>query len=185
MLLVFSDKFIVLILGKKYLQSGAVLKVFSAVIVFMFLSKLAERMLIVGKRQLIVTSIAAVALVINVVFDFVLIPKMGIVGAALATFLAEVTLFGLGLYYTYKYVSDAAVYLCVLKVILVFTVTCTVVTLTALYTSKLMSMVCGPAFYLLGVMFLGLIPMAEVHEIKDRIMAGLRLRLKQSKTGSP
>jgi O-antigen/teichoic acid export membrane protein len=148
----------------------------------MFLSKLAERMLIVGKRQLIVTAIAAVALVVNVVFDFVLIPKFGIVGAAAATFLSEVGLFGLGLYYTHKYVSDTPVYVCILKVVAVYVVTCTSVTVITLYTNRFVGMICGPVFYISGVIFWGLIPANEFYEIRDRVIQAVRSRMHRSKT---
>jgi O-antigen/teichoic acid export membrane protein len=181
LLFAFSNELILLILGKKYIASGKVLEVFSSAVIFMFLTKLAERMLIVGKRQLVVTVITVFALVLNVVFDLVLIPKIGIIGASIATLVAEVGLFVAGLYCTDRFVSDAPVYVCTLKVLFVYGVTCCLVALSVAYTSRPVGFVCGPLVYLSGVLILRLLPLSELYEMKDRIVTGMRLQTRASR----
>ncbi|MBW2109565.1 MAG: flippase [Deltaproteobacteria bacterium] len=168
-LFTFSRELIRIILGKKYLQADYVVKIFAAMIVFMFLSKLAERMLIVGKRQLLVTGIAAVALFANVVFDLAFIPRWGTVGGAVATLLSEIILFALGLYYTYKHVSEVPGHVHILKVVLVFTVTCILVNLCVNYFGRPASYVCGPGVYIGAVMAMGLTPKDDLKELMMKL----------------
>jgi O-antigen/teichoic acid export membrane protein len=177
LLFAFSRELIIVILGRKYLEAGIVLRVFSPVVVFMFLSKLAERMLIVGKKQMIVTLIAAAALIVNVTFDLALIPKMGIVGASLATLVAEIGLFWLGWYYTRRFVSDEPVHGSILKVLLVYSSTCCLVALSNAYMSRVVGFICGPVIYILGVFILGLVPASDLNEIKGRILKAIKLQV--------
>ena len=173
-LFTFSRELILLALGRKYLGAENVLRVFGSIIVFMFMAKLAERMLIVAQKQVLVTVIAVIALVINVVFDLVLIPRWGIVGASLATLSAEIVLFVLGLYYTYKHVSEMPVHRCMLKVLFVYTTTCVLITLSDVYLGRVTGFFGGPAVYVSGILLLRLAPMAELSEIKNRLLKAVR-----------
>ena len=166
-LFTFSRKFVLLILGGKYIESASVLKIFSVVIVFMFLIKLAERMLIVGNRQGIVLFIAAIGLSTNVLLDLILIPKMGMIGACLATAAAEIFLFILGVYYTDKFISKAPVHVCILKVLLVYSITCIFISFSKYYFNRYVVFLGGPILYIVGIFTLKLISLDELREIKE------------------
>ena len=169
MLFTYSTELVTVILGQKYLAAANVLKVFSPLIVFMFLTKLAERMLIVASRQSYATIIAVVALVLNVIFDLVLIPFMGIIGASIATLLAETVLFILGFYFTYRFVSQVSIHICLFKVLFVYSLTCILITLSNVYIGRLPGFFFGPLFYVLGVLLLGVVSISEVEKMRDTL----------------
>jgi O-antigen/teichoic acid export membrane protein len=169
-LFIFPREFIVLVLGEKYLDALNVLKLFSVLIVFMFLTKLTERMLIVGRKQLVVTLITVLALGVNILFDLLLIPRMGIMGASLATLLAETSLFVLGMYYTYKFVSQNPVHLCILKVLLAYCLTCITVSLSDHYFDRTVGFVVGPTLFTSITLLLGTIPSAELRGLCGNVM---------------
>lgn len=168
-LFTFSNELATLVLGEKYLAAAPVLRVFSGIIPLMFLTKLAERMLIVGKQQVVVTVITLVCLLVNVVFDLLLIPSMGIMGASIATVVAEAVLFALGLYYTNKYVSRGATFVCILKLGILFFLTCAITLICETYVGRVASYVVGPIVYVAGAVLMGLFRLEDFEEIRRKL----------------
>lgn len=176
----FSQDMITLVLGKKYLPAESVLKILSGLVVLMFLTKLAERMLIVGKKQLVSTLITTLAVAINVIFDLILIPVMGVVGAAVATLLAEIALFALGLYYTYRYVSEVPAHVVIFKVLLIYSIACGSITVGDAYLGRLAGFCCGLLVFVVGLALFRLIPVAEIRQFKTEALRAMGLKLKTS-----
>jgi len=106
----FSHEVITLVLGKKFIAAVPALKILSWVIALMFLSNLMEGVLIAGGRQRISTWVAVIALTINIIFDFLLIPRWSIIGASMATLFAEFTITALSIYYVQKLVTRKRVF---------------------------------------------------------------------------
>jgi len=123
-LFVFSEDILVLVLGKKFLPAVVVLQIFSPVVLLMFLTKLTERVMISGHRQKLATAVVVVTLVVNAGADFLLIPKYGIIGAAIATLIAEIILIALSLYYIYKEITSFPIYGLITKSFIAYGVAC-------------------------------------------------------------
>jgi O-antigen/teichoic acid export membrane protein len=75
----------------------------------MFLAKLYERFMIAANRQMASTIIAAVAFMVNLTLDLVLIPHWGIVGATIATLTAEIVLFITAYAYCHRHIATQSV----------------------------------------------------------------------------
>ena len=106
----FSHEVITLVLGNKFVAAVPALRLLSWVLALMFLSNLMEGVLIAGGRQRICTWVAALALTLNVIFDFLLIPHWSITGASMATLMAEFTLTALSIYYVQKLITRKKVF---------------------------------------------------------------------------
>ena len=106
----FSHEVITLVLGKKFVAAVPALRILSWVLAFMFLSNLMEGALIAGGRQRISTLVAVIALTINIIFDFLLIPRWSIIGASIATLITEFTMTVLSLYYVQKLITRKKVF---------------------------------------------------------------------------
>ena len=85
-----------------------ILQIFGWVLAFMFLNFFMERMLISGNKQLLMVTIAAITLIVNVLLDLALIPSMSYIGAGIATLISEIVLFTLSFYFVSKYISSFA-----------------------------------------------------------------------------
>src|SRR3972149_4387395 len=106
----FSHEVITLVLGKKFVAAVPALQILSWVLALMFLSNLMEGVLIAGGRQRICTWVTALVLFINIVFDFLFIPRWSIIGASMATLIAELTMTSLSLYYVQKLITRKRVF---------------------------------------------------------------------------
>jgi O-antigen/teichoic acid export membrane protein len=104
-MILFSEEFITVLLGKKFLGAVSAFRVLSVVWGFMFLSALLLRVLTAINQQNKVTLCIAYALITNVVLDVILIPQMGFMGAAWATFFAESVLIVSAFYLVTKYLG--------------------------------------------------------------------------------
>jgi O-antigen/teichoic acid export membrane protein len=106
----FSHEVITLVLGNKFVAAAPALKLLSWVLALMFLSNLMEGVLIAGGRQRISTWITVIALSINIIFDFLLIPRWSITGASMATLMAEFTITALSIYCVQKLITRKRVF---------------------------------------------------------------------------
>lgn len=88
----FAKDIIILIFGEKLIQSVPVFRILSVAWGFMFISVLFTNTLIAIGRQNLVTLCIALALMVNVILDVILIPIMGFYGAGVATLVAEAVL---------------------------------------------------------------------------------------------
>ena len=87
---VLSDKIILLLYGKEFSEAVIVLKVLTGYSFFKFLNPVTGYTLIAINKQGTRLFSQASAAVINIVLNIVLIPKYGIVGAAIATLVTEI-----------------------------------------------------------------------------------------------
>ena len=101
----FSEEFITLLLGDKFLPAVPAFKVLSIVFGLMFVSVLLLRILTALGRQQFGTLCIGIALMINVLLDVILIPRMGFMGATWATLLAEIVLITAAFFYVTKYLT--------------------------------------------------------------------------------
>jgi O-antigen/teichoic acid export membrane protein len=85
--------------GAKFLASTNALKIMGLSIIFLFLNSLNTFTLISIKKQHLSTISTAVAFLVNLVFDLVLIPKYGFLGASIATTLCYGMYFVLTFYF--------------------------------------------------------------------------------------
>jgi O-antigen/teichoic acid export membrane protein len=101
LLFFFAENIVILLLGKKLIESVPVFKVLSAAWGCMFISVLfLNTMIAIGKQNLSTLCIA-LALIVNVILDVILIPVKGFYGAGVATLTAEAIL----TFSTYMFVS--------------------------------------------------------------------------------
>ncbi len=91
-LLIFSREIIVIIFGDDFSPSIAVLEILSGAIFLFFLNFLLANILISSGRESINTWNLAGATVLNIIFNLVLIPHYGAIGAAWSTLFCEVAL---------------------------------------------------------------------------------------------
>jgi len=98
-----ADAIIKLIFGQEYQSAAVVLRLVAVIIPFNYLNQFLGIILTSIDRQNIRPVIAAMAIASNIVFNLLLIPKLGIQGAAIATIVTGVGLFFIFHHYVRKY----------------------------------------------------------------------------------
>ncbi|AHL23100.1 flippase [Thermococcus nautili] len=99
----FREKIILLIYGSEYLEATKVLAVLVWTFLVICVSTISSTLLNAVNKQKIVTIGTAIGASLNVVFNYLLIPKYSYVGAAYATLITEGVGFGIYLYYTMRF----------------------------------------------------------------------------------
>lgn len=97
---IFNNEIIHVIYGEKYIQSANVLGTLCFMIIFRFTMYPFTAVLTAGEKQVLKTVTSATCTLVNVVINLVLIPRMGIEGAAIATVITEFIL--LVMYYMFS-----------------------------------------------------------------------------------
>ena len=97
-----SKNLILFIYGSGYVESIIALQILVWAIVFTFVGASYIQLLQSTNRQLIVTKISIVCLVINIILNLILIPNYSYVGASIATFFTEVVFVSYIIFVTYK-----------------------------------------------------------------------------------
>ena len=97
-----SDKIILLIFGQGYTQSIPALQILIWTMVFTFTGAAFVQLLQSINKQLIITKISMLCVVINVILNLILIPKFSFIGASFATLITEIVLVGYVLLISYK-----------------------------------------------------------------------------------
>jgi O-antigen/teichoic acid export membrane protein len=97
-----SDKIILLIFGQGYTQSIPALQILIWTMVFTFTGAAFVQLLQSINKQLIITKISMLCVVINVVLNLILIPRFSFIGASFATLITEIVLVGYVLLISYK-----------------------------------------------------------------------------------
>lgn len=99
-LIVISDKFVPIFFGEQYIQSSNILKALSALFIVMGLNSVfGTQYLISAKKQNVLTKILFISGIINIVNNFIFIRKYGALGAAIGTFLGELSTLIMELFY--------------------------------------------------------------------------------------
>lgn len=100
---IIADKIVFLIYGAEFVSSAAVLQILIWALVFTSTNSVLLNLLVsVDKQKLYAVSIAICAIV-NVVFNFILIPMWSYNGAAIATVATNIVLFGVSFYFVSKH----------------------------------------------------------------------------------
>jgi O-antigen/teichoic acid export membrane protein len=100
---ILADNIIILIFGYGYQRSIIALQILIWTTVFTFVGAAFIRLLEATNRQLIVTKISAVCVVVNIVLNLILIPTLSYVGASIATVVTEAILVGSAIMIGYKF----------------------------------------------------------------------------------
>jgi len=87
-----ADKIILLIFGPAYTNSTTALQILIWTIVFTFAGASFVQLYIATNRQLIITKISLICVVINLILNLMLIPKFSYIGASIATVITEIIL---------------------------------------------------------------------------------------------
>lgn len=99
LLAVFSPSIVSVLFGSSFQESHAALEILSLTLLFLFPTSQFIYLFSALGKQHFYTIASLVGLAANVTLDFLLIPKLDYVGAALATLLAEMLLFATGIAY--------------------------------------------------------------------------------------
>jgi len=91
---ILADKIIFLLFGYEYQQSIIALQILVWTIVFTFIGAAFVRLLEASNRQVIITKISLICVVVNVLLNLILIPKFSYIGACISTVITEIILVG-------------------------------------------------------------------------------------------
>lgn len=91
----FADRIVLLVFGAEYIPSVIALKILTWAIVFIFARTAFERILESANRQIIVTKVFGGCALLNIILNFILIPKYSYIGAAIATLITDFTVFAI------------------------------------------------------------------------------------------
>jgi O-antigen/teichoic acid export membrane protein len=97
-----ADKIILLIFGQGYTQSIAALQILIWTMVFTFIGAAFVQLLQSINKQLIITKISIICVIINIILNLILIPRYSFIGASFATLITEIFLVGYILLISYK-----------------------------------------------------------------------------------
>lgn len=89
-----ADKIILLIFGAGYIPSIIALQILIWTIVFTFGSAASVKLLEATNKQLTLTKITSICVIVNIVLNLILIPKFSYIGASIATVLTEIIIVG-------------------------------------------------------------------------------------------
>jgi len=98
-----ADKIILLIYGPDFMPSIVALQILIWTVVFMFNNNISGNFLGSINQQVVVSKVAAVGAVVNIVLNLVLIPKFSYVGSSFATVFTELMILPLLVYVVHKY----------------------------------------------------------------------------------
>lgn len=87
-----ANKIIFIIFGSSYANSAIALQILVWTIVFTFAGAPFVQLLQATSREMVITKISMICVVINLVLNIILIPKFSYVGACFATLITEITL---------------------------------------------------------------------------------------------
>ena len=97
-----ANEIILTIYGIDYMPSVIAFQILTWAIVFIFARTAFERALESSNRQIILTKVFGVCVVINIILNLILIPKYSYVGASIATLLTDFTVFTIIFIYSIK-----------------------------------------------------------------------------------
>jgi O-antigen/teichoic acid export membrane protein len=105
---ILADKIIILIFGTGYLQSIIALQILIWTTVITFSGAAFVRLFEATNRQLTITKISGMGVVVNILLNLLLIPKFSYVGASVATVITEIMVVGsvFGVSYKIGYVIE-------------------------------------------------------------------------------
>ena len=94
-----SNSIVSLLFGTKFVNSYIALQILSLTIIFLFpAAQFIYLFSALGKQRLYTIS-SFVSLAVNIILDFILIPRFDFIGACIGTLIAEILLFSIGVYF--------------------------------------------------------------------------------------
>lgn len=87
-----ADKIILLIFGPAYSNSAVILQILIWTIIFKFAGAPFYQLFQATNRELVITRISVICVIINLILNLLLIPKFSYIGASVATLLTEIFL---------------------------------------------------------------------------------------------
>jgi O-antigen/teichoic acid export membrane protein len=103
-----SYSIVSLLFGSKFMNSYIALQILSITIIFLFPNAQFIYLFSALGKQRLYTVCCGISLVINVILDFILIPRFDFVGACLGTLIADISLFIIGIYFTKSISKDVS-----------------------------------------------------------------------------
>lgn len=99
---ILANKIVLLIFGTEYLPSIIALQILIWTIVFTFAGAAFVQLLQSINKQLIITKISGICVIINIILNIILIPKFSYIGASIATLITEIILVGYVIFASYR-----------------------------------------------------------------------------------
>jgi O-antigen/teichoic acid export membrane protein len=106
----FADFIVVLLFGKPFLESAAVLKILMCAIPFMFMDFFSDVILISIGRQKITVITTGISLVVNLILAIIFISNYGYIGAGVAFLLSSMCLFIMNYYFLSRYLTQISLF---------------------------------------------------------------------------
>jgi O-antigen/teichoic acid export membrane protein len=163
---IFADKIILIIYGTAYASSILALQILIFVVPIIFVTSLFGNILGAINKQRIITIVASIIALFNIILNLILIPKYSYIGASFATVLTE----GLGFILMYMYISKYFLRISITQNILK-TVISGIITTLVLYYLKIninwiLTAVLGVFAYLLILYILKIITKEDLELLK-------------------
>jgi O-antigen/teichoic acid export membrane protein len=163
---IFADKIILIIYGTEYGASILALQMLIFVVPIIFVTSLFGNILGAINKQRIITIVAGMIALFNIIVNLILIPKYSYLGASIATVLTE----GLGFILMYIYISKYFLKISVTQNILK-TVICGILTILVIYYLKIninwiLAAILGVFIYLLILYLLKIITKEDLEILK-------------------
>lgn len=105
---ILAEKIILLIYGEEFMPSVITLKILIWVAALMFLTYLFGNVIGSIDKQSVIAKVSGINAVVNVVLNFILIPKYSYIGAAIATLTTEMVGFALYYFFIVKHLQKIA-----------------------------------------------------------------------------
>jgi len=97
-----ADKIILFVFGESYTNSIIALQILIWTIVLIFVGAAFVRLLESTNRQRVITKISLICVIVNILLNLMLIPKLSYVGSSIATVLTEFVLVGSVIIFAYR-----------------------------------------------------------------------------------
>lgn len=115
---ILSNKIILLLFGEQFYNSISVFQILILAEVFLFVNFPLNFLLISINKEWIVVLNSSLCMVLNIILNLLLIPKVGYIGAGIATVVTEIVFFLFNLYFLSKYFYIISIPKLVIKPIL-------------------------------------------------------------------
>jgi O-antigen/teichoic acid export membrane protein len=85
----FGELIILTLYGNDFIEAGIILKIYSISFIFVFVNPMNNKLLMIDNLQKLMLVRNLIGLFVNLILNIILIPKFGIIGAALTTVLSQ------------------------------------------------------------------------------------------------
>lgn len=162
---ILAPKIMSFLYGKEYLNGTIALQILIWSAVIIYVNLLFPSILTACNRQRLYTFITSLGALVNIIFNLILIPKYHMIGAGIATILAELIVFILAYYYSNKLIAKINILNLMPKTI--FASLLMGLVLILLYSHNLFLLIgIGIAIYFLLIYFLKYFSSEEISFIK-------------------